>query len=822
MAKEKSKLKKEADKPDLKPLKKIKKHRADKPQLPSLEKLTPHSDSVQTIRKKKKKKHKLDDPNSLIPEKLDFEIPTKKKKKHKSGEPNSLNSGKLNIENPDFDSVHTKKKKKKKPDEPKSLSPEKLDIENSVFDSVHTKKKKKKKKPDEHKSLSPEKQNPDFDCVQTQEKKKKHKSDEPKSLNPENLDIETPNSDSVQKKKKKKHKLDKPLENHTLNPEKIDCNVPECDSIQTTKKKKKHKADKPQFINPEEVDSIQILTKKRKSEKPQSPNPDKSESKSPDFVSIQPLERKKKKKKSDKPQKPHSPERFDCEIDAASVQTLKKERKQELGNPQSPQPEILDSQIETDSIRASKKKKQKLDKPHSLNPEIVDSKIDHDSGQTQKKKRKHDLDKLQSLNTEILDSQVETDPIQTPKEKKQKPDECQQPQSVNPEIPDPDSFQNLLEPHTKDQLIEFLLDSAVKTPSIFSKIIETADQDISHRKIFVHNLDWDTRREALVSVFEQFGELEACDVVYDRSTGKTKGFGFVTFKSRVCAKKALKEPKKRIDNRTVSCQLASIGPPPVVGSVDNSSRKIYVSNVEKDVDPGKLRVFFEKFGEIEAGPLGFDMQTGKSKGYALFVYKNLEGVRKVLEEPNKIFDGKQLSCRMANDWNGRKKNSKGDSSVTTVMMPVPHDLSAVLPKQNMAMVGQQAGFNPMLGQSSLNSIPEGLYANQSAGLLNQLLYQAAEGLYANPNAGLLNQLLCQAAEGLYANPSAGLLNQQLIQAEIGANQYGQMGVGFGDYGGAMAGQGMGSLAWNQSGLGSFSGSTSAPMLQGWQHAYSDT
>lgn len=48
-------------------------------------------------------------------------------------------------------------------------------------------------------------------------------------------------------------------------------------------------------------------------------------------------------------------------------------------------------------------------------------------------------------------------------------------------------------------------------------------------------------------------------MVMDRATGKTKGYGFVLFKTRKGASKALREPQKRIGNRMASCQLASLG-----------------------------------------------------------------------------------------------------------------------------------------------------------------------------------------------------------------------------------------------------------------------
>ncbi|KAL6207313.1 hypothetical protein ACLB2K_018271 [Fragaria x ananassa] len=87
-----------------------------------------------------------------------------------------------------------------------------------------------------------------------------------------------------------------------------------------------------------------------------------------------------------------------------------------------------------------------------------------------------------------------------------------------------------------------------------------ADADVSHHKIFVHDLGWDTTREVFVSAFEPFGEVEDSNLVMDKLTGKSKGNGFVLFKTRRAALKALREPKKTIGSRCTSCQLASVSP----------------------------------------------------------------------------------------------------------------------------------------------------------------------------------------------------------------------------------------------------------------------
>ncbi|KAL6133084.1 hypothetical protein ACLB2K_065321 [Fragaria x ananassa] len=95
--------------------------------------------------------------------------------------------------------------------------------------------------------------------------------------------------------------------------------------------------------------------------------------------------------------------------------------------------------------------------------------------------------------------------------------------------------------------------------SVRKRIRRAANTDVSHLKIFVHDLGWDTTREVFVSAFEPFGEVEDSNLVMDKLTGKAKGNGFVLFKTRRAAFKALREPKKTIGNHCASCQLAFVG-----------------------------------------------------------------------------------------------------------------------------------------------------------------------------------------------------------------------------------------------------------------------
>ncbi|MCA9686908.1 MAG: RNA-binding protein, partial [Myxococcales bacterium] len=49
------------------------------------------------------------------------------------------------------------------------------------------------------------------------------------------------------------------------------------------------------------------------------------------------------------------------------------------------------------------------------------------------------------------------------------------------------------------------------------------------KKLFVGSLSWDTDDQGLRAAFEQFGAVEDAKVINDRETGRSRGFGFVTF-----------------------------------------------------------------------------------------------------------------------------------------------------------------------------------------------------------------------------------------------------------------------------------------------------
>ncbi len=49
------------------------------------------------------------------------------------------------------------------------------------------------------------------------------------------------------------------------------------------------------------------------------------------------------------------------------------------------------------------------------------------------------------------------------------------------------------------------------------------------KKIFVGGLNWNTDDQGLRQSFEKFGTVQDAKVITDRESGRSRGFGFVTF-----------------------------------------------------------------------------------------------------------------------------------------------------------------------------------------------------------------------------------------------------------------------------------------------------
>ncbi|GAB2271105.1 hypothetical protein Dimus_005953 [Dionaea muscipula] len=83
--------------------------------------------------------------------------------------------------------------------------------------------------------------------------------------------------------------------------------------------------------------------------------------------------------------------------------------------------------------------------------------------------------------------------------------------------------------------------------------------DTTYTKVFVGGLAWETHKDTMKKYFDQFGDILEAVVIVDKATGRSKGYGFVTFRDPEAATRACVDATPVIDGRRANCNLASLG-----------------------------------------------------------------------------------------------------------------------------------------------------------------------------------------------------------------------------------------------------------------------
>jgi hypothetical protein len=232
-----------------------------------------------------------------------------------------------------------------------------------------------------------------------------------------------------------------------------------------------------------------------------------------------------------------------------------------------------------------------------------------------------------------------------------------------------DILRTLLHQFEKTQLIELILtvavDSQVAVESIKSLITSTT----TFRRLLVRNIPFSASSEAVKSLLARFGVVEEGAVVFDRATGRSKGFAFATFESVTAATAAvaaslndelalecrpvfLKFAADRDSAESVVTPVASPSHLSVAGgglaATGGTPIKLFVYNLSPSTTSESLRAAFAVFGEISEAAVVADAQ-GRSKRFAFVTFVKEEDAWKCMQEPNRCIDGRMTFTHLASE-----------------------------------------------------------------------------------------------------------------------------------------------------------------------------
>nr|AFK42498.1 unknown [Medicago truncatula] len=144
-------------------------------------------------------------------------------------------------------------------------------------------------------------------------------------------------------------------------------------------------------------------------------------------------------------------------------------------------------------------------------------------------------------------------------------------------------------------------------------------------KIFVGNLPFDVDSEKLAQLFEQSGTVEIAEVIYNRDTDRSRGFGFVTMSTSEEVERAVnKFSGFELDGRLLTVNNAAPRGTPRLRQprTFNSGLRAYVGNLPWDVDNSSLEQLFSEHGKVESAQVVYDRETGRLRGFGFVTMSN--------------------------------------------------------------------------------------------------------------------------------------------------------------------------------------------------------
>lgn len=164
-------------------------------------------------------------------------------------------------------------------------------------------------------------------------------------------------------------------------------------------------------------------------------------------------------------------------------------------------------------------------------------------------------------------------------------------------------------------------------------------------KLYVGNLPWSCNSEEVAEVFQKVGSVEMVEVIYDRESGRSRGFGFVTMTSMEDAEAAVEKLNGAdYGGRTLRVNFPdrnrADAPPPRPRFEDNSN-KMFVGNIPWGVDDMTLERMFSEHGKVLEAKIVFDRESGRSRGFG---FVTMSSASEVNEAINKM-DGADVEGR---------------------------------------------------------------------------------------------------------------------------------------------------------------------------------
>ncbi|KAL2911635.1 E3 ubiquitin-protein ligase pub1 [Polyrhizophydium stewartii] len=241
---------------------------------------------------------------------------------------------------------------------------------------------------------------------------------------------------------------------------------------------------------------------------------------------------------------------------------------------------------------------------------------------------------------------------------------------------------------------------------------------VNHHHIFVGDLGPGVTDQILAKAFSQFGTLSDARVMWDHTTGKSRGYGFVAFRERKDAERAISEMNGEwLGNRPIRCNWANQKSQPehstthtltyeaVAAESSPFNTTVYVGNLAPGTSQQQIARLFQPFGYIS------ELRMQGEKGYAFVKLDSHQNAAMAIVTLNgTVVNSRSLKC----SW-GRERAQDSTSSTSGMgggagssgfytSAPAP-PFTYTVPYGYFSTVGH--GFAQPGGNVAMHSVPSG-------------------------------------------------------------------------------------------------------------------
>ncbi|KAJ5590077.1 hypothetical protein N7450_004049 [Penicillium hetheringtonii] len=169
--------------------------------------------------------------------------------------------------------------------------------------------------------------------------------------------------------------------------------------------------------------------------------------------------------------------------------------------------------------------------------------------------------------------------------------------------------------------------------------------------MFIGGLNWETTDQSLRDYFSQFGEVQECTVMRDSASGRSRGFGFLTFRDPKTVNTVMVK-EHYLDGKIIDPKRA------IPRDEQEKTSKIFVGGVSQEATEQDFKQFFMQFGRVVDATLMIDKDTGRPRGFGFVTFDSEAAVENALSRPLEIL-GKPIEVKKAQPRGNLRDEDRG-------------------------------------------------------------------------------------------------------------------------------------------------------------------